>query len=81
MNNTSLKPKLITIEEYTKRMNKVITKTKNMTMDNALIMMLDEACKYQIVDSNKKVVRKGSQKSKIVSKSGTIVSQSRTRVK
>ena len=47
--------KKITIEEYNKKMDKIATLYKHKPIGDCLIAMLDEACKYQIVDANEMV--------------------------
>ena len=55
--------KSITIEEYNKRMDKILGSV--LPVHEKLIELLNEASKYQIVQSGKKVVRKGGQKNEI----------------
>ena len=52
----------VSIEEYNKRMSKIISTFSDRDMDEALIALLDEASKYRIIDNRK--VKRGQKVSK-----------------
>jgi hypothetical protein len=48
----------ITIEEYNKKMDKFTKRFKNKPIEDCLIALLDESCKYHIVDANKMIPKR-----------------------
>ena len=49
----------ITIEEYKKKMDKLLEKYQCHQIDEAVVAFLEEACKYTIVKPKRAVSRKG----------------------